>query len=62
MADDPTDRGAQDPIRVNVNEPHELRYWAKHFRVTEDELRRAVEAVGVDARDVEKRLAGSEPE
>jgi hypothetical protein len=28
MADNPSERGTRDRARVNVNRPHELRYWA----------------------------------
>jgi hypothetical protein len=47
MADNLKDRGAQDRARIDVNEEHELRYWTEKFGVSADELRKAVEAVGV---------------
>ena len=31
MADDLTNRGAQDRSRINVNEKHEVRYWAQKW-------------------------------
>jgi hypothetical protein len=49
-------RGKPDRDRVNVNEPWELRDWARHFGVTEDDVRRAVRVVGVMARDVARHL------
>ncbi len=52
MADDLSKRGPADALRVNVNEPWELKYWTAHFRVTEEELRSAVRAAGVMAKDV----------
>ena len=59
MADDPSQRGAQDRTRVNVEQEHERRYWSDKFGVSESELRRAVDEVGVQAADVEKHLKGS---
>lgn len=55
--DDPTKRGHSDRIRVNVNELHEVRYWATALRCTENELRAAVEAVGVMVEDVRRYLS-----
>jgi hypothetical protein len=54
--DDLKNRGPQDRARVNVNEPHELRYWTKEFGCTEAELRAAVKAVGVSAAAVRQHL------
>jgi hypothetical protein len=56
MADDLSKRGGGDRSRVNVNEPHEVRYWTQKFGCTEDELRAAVSRVGVLASDVEEEL------
>ena len=56
MADDLSDRGAQDRARINVNEEHELRYWMEALGVSEKELRAAVSAVGVSAEAVRQRL------
>ena len=56
MADDLTNRGTQDALRINVNEDHELRYWTKALGVSEDELKAAVKAVGVMAKDVRKHF------
>jgi hypothetical protein len=57
MADDLTDRGAQDRARINVNEAHEVRYWTEALNVDEDQLRSAVAAVGVSADAVRRFLA-----
>lgn len=56
MADDLTKRGKPDQIRVNVNEPWELKRWSKEFGVTEKALKDAVGAVGPMVKDVKKRL------
>lgn len=52
MADDLSKRGPADAQRVNVNESWEVKFWTAHFKCTEDELRSAVRAVGVMAKDV----------
>lgn len=52
MADDPNKRGPQDRTRINVNEPHEVRYWTQTLGVTEAQLRSAVAAAGVEVKDV----------
>jgi hypothetical protein len=46
VADDLTNAGGEDRLRINVNEPYELRDWAKTLSVSETALRAAVEAVG----------------
>lgn len=56
MSDDLNNRGSQDRTRINVNEEHELRYWTKALGVTEDELKRAVQAVGVSVDAVRAHL------
>ncbi len=56
MADDRTKRGPADAARINLNEEHELRYWTKSLNVPEAELRDAVAAVGVMAKDVRAHL------
>jgi hypothetical protein len=56
MADDTSNRGQQDRIRVNIHEDHEVRYWTEKFGCTRKELEAAVGKVGVMAADVEKAL------
>lgn len=56
MADDLSKRGPQDAQRVNVNELHEVRYWTRTLGVTEAQLRSAVAAAGVEAKDVRTYL------
>ncbi|HVW75784.1 MAG TPA: DUF3606 domain-containing protein [Rhizomicrobium sp.] len=56
MADDKTQRGAQDRSRINVHEDYELRYWTEKWNVTADQLREAVRAVGPMAADVARQL------
>jgi hypothetical protein len=59
MSDDLKNKGAQDRARINVNEEHEVRYWTKKWNVSADELKKAVEAVGVSAEAVAKKLGKS---
>lgn len=56
MSDDLSKRGPQDRSRINVNEPHELRYWTQALGVSESQLRDAVKAVGPSATAVREHL------
>jgi len=56
MSDDKRNRGPRDRTRINIHEPYEVKYWKDHFGCTASELRRAVAAVGVMARDVKAYL------
>lgn len=56
MVDDLKRRQPEDPKKVNVNEPWELKYWTQRFGVTEAKLRQAVKAAGVMVKDVEAWL------
>jgi hypothetical protein len=56
MRDDTADRSRQDQLRINVNEPHEIRYWAQRLGCSEQELRAAVARAGVMADDVRVAL------
>jgi hypothetical protein len=56
MADDKSNTGNPDRQRINTNQEHELRDWAKKFGVSEDMLRTAVTQVGNQAKDVERYL------
>ena len=56
MADDLSNRGPEDASRVNVNEPHELRYWTRTLGVSEAKLRSAVAAGGTATKDIRDYL------
>jgi len=56
MADDLKNRGAQDRVRVNVNEDHEVRYWTQKWGVSKEQLAAAVNKVGVSADAVAREL------
>ncbi len=56
MSDDKTNRGPADRARINIHEDYEVKYWSHKFGVTADQLRAAVRAAGVMARDVARHL------
>ena len=57
MPDDLTKRRPQDSSRINVHESYELEYWSKHFGVSKEKIREAVQRVGVMVADVRRYLA-----
>ncbi|HEX4341317.1 MAG TPA: DUF3606 domain-containing protein [Polyangiaceae bacterium] len=56
MPDDPNERRPADRERINIHEPHELRYWAAHFGGTPQQSIDCVKKVGVMVRDVKRCL------
>lgn len=54
MADDLKNTGKQDDIRINVNQPWEVKHWSEKLGVSEEKLRQAVKAVGPMVKDVKK--------
>lgn len=56
MSDNKTNRGPADGKRINVNEDYEVRYWTKELGISEEQLRAAVQRVGVMADDVRAEL------
>jgi hypothetical protein len=56
MPDDLGDRGPRDRSRVNVYEDWEVSWWCDKWGCTREELKDAVDAVGVMALDVEAWL------
>ena len=57
MPDDLKKKRPQDAKRINLSQPHEVRYWCKRFNCSELELRQAVNAVGDSAALVGAYLA-----
>ena len=51
-----TTREQPDRSRINLNRSHEVRYWTKHFNVSKEELRKAIDRVGISAAAVRKEL------
>jgi hypothetical protein len=60
MADDLKNRGAQDRARIALNEPHEVHYWTRELGVSEQQLEKAIKAVGNTAEQVRQHLAGQQ--
>jgi len=56
MSDDKSKTRPQDASRINVHERYELDYWSKHFGVTPERLKEAVEKAGTSAKAVEAEL------
>jgi hypothetical protein len=56
MTDNKKIKGIQDKVRINVNEPYEVEYWTKKFKVSPQQLRGAVRAVGVSVKRVSEYL------
>ena len=56
MADDLQQTGKRDDTRINVEQDHELGYWAEKFGVSREQLRKAVQAAGPMVKDVQKHL------
>lgn len=56
MSDDLANRGAQDRARINLTEPHEVKYWTDALGVSKDELERLVAEVGHSAAAVRQKL------
>ncbi|GAA0245105.1 DUF3606 domain-containing protein [Rhodanobacter caeni] len=56
MSDDKSLRTPADAQRVNMGEDYEVRYWTAKWQVTPEQLRAAVDKVGVMAEDVEREL------
>jgi hypothetical protein len=56
MAHDSEDIRPADLQRVNVTRHNDIRYWAREFKCTPDQLRNAVKAVGSSAAAVKAYL------
>lgn len=59
MADDLGKTGLPDDARINIDQEHEVKYWAGKFGVTPDEIRSAVKAAGPMVKDVRQRLGAN---
>jgi hypothetical protein len=56
MADDLKKTGRHDDERINVDQDHEVRYWAEKFGLSSQQLREAVNAAGPMVKDVQRHL------
>lgn len=57
MPDDLKQRGEPERSRINMNEPHEVRYWTKELDVTEEQLQQAVKSAGPIVASVRQYLS-----
>jgi hypothetical protein len=56
MADDPSKQGSQGRQRINTLDDREVVYWTEKWKVSDDELLRAVYKVGPMVDDVAREL------
>jgi hypothetical protein len=56
MSDDLTQTGKPDDSRINIDQIHEVKYWANKFGVSPDALRSAVKSAGPMVKDVRQQL------
>lgn len=54
--DDTSKRGPADRDRINIHETWEVEYWCEKFGVTVEQLKQAVQKVGVMVSDVKREL------
>lgn len=47
----------QDRSKINMHEPHEVQYWTKHLKISQEQLKNAVDKVGNAAAAVRKELS-----
>ena len=61
MTDNLEERGPRDRSRVNVHEPHELRYWTEQLGVSPEELTDAVAQIGPMVADLRQWFSRQRP-
>jgi hypothetical protein len=52
-------KAAPNRSKISIQNDYELKYWARHFGVTREDLQRAIEKVGNSAASVHKQLQTS---
>jgi predicted double-glycine peptidase len=50
-------KGVADRGKINMHQPHEVKYWTRELGVSPEDLQRAVEKVGNSAAAVRKQLS-----
>ena len=55
--DDLKKKGSQDRSKINMHEPHEVKYWTEELGVDKDQLQKLVDKVGNSANAVREELA-----
>ena len=61
MSDDAKRTGSPDSKRIDLDQPHEVRFWSAALEVSPERLREAVHAVGTSAAAVRKYLQEHKP-
>jgi hypothetical protein len=56
MSDDKSNRGNPDRLRIDIDDPDEVRNWTQSLGVSKEELVRAVQAAGPVADKVREHL------
>jgi hypothetical protein len=60
MADNTKRAGSPDSKRINMDQPHEVRYWTETLGTTPERLDEAVKAAGTSVEAVRKYLKGGD--
>ena len=47
MTDNLTAREQPDRSKINMKQNHDVRYWTKHLNISKEELRKAIDKVGI---------------
>jgi uncharacterized protein DUF3606 len=55
--DDPKKRASPDRSKINMHEPHEVKYWTKEIGMDQNQLQKLFDKVGNSAVSVRKELA-----
>ncbi len=56
MPDDLTLKKPENPMKINITQSWETKYWARQFGVSERQIQIAVAAVGPTVKDVKRYL------
>jgi hypothetical protein len=59
MSDDLKQTGNPDDARINIEQEHEVSYWAEKLSVSPETLRSVVQRAGPLVKDVRRQLDGS---
>jgi len=51
-----TKREQPDRSKINMHQPHEVKYWTRALGITKEDLQKAVDRVGNSAATVRKEL------
>jgi hypothetical protein len=57
-----TKKEQPDRSKINMHQPHEVKYWVRAFGVSKEDLQKAVDKVGNSAATVRKELGIEMPE